>query len=227
MKKIIFVIAALAFTTAAQADLYGPTAYLSFADSPFNGLSFDSFYLQDFEGFTHGTTSIPGVNASAGSVYGTGAGGITDSVDADDGTIDGSGTLGHSWFYDVGSTGITFTFDVGSLPTHAGIVWTDGGIGTITFEAWDAGGTSLGTVSGNHATAGITGQTDEDRFYGASDPGGISSIHIKDVSGIEVDHLQYGVLSVPGAGPVVPVPGAVLLGMLGLSVVGVKLRKHA
>jgi hypothetical protein len=63
----------------------------------------------------------------------------------------------------------------------------------ITFEAFDENGNSLGTVIGNHATAGNNGEIDEDRFYGATNSGGISSIHISNATGgIEVDHLQYG-----------------------------------
>ncbi len=95
---------------------------------------------------------------------------------------------------------IKFTFDeaaLGFLPTHAGIVWTDG-TGTITFEAFDASGASLGTVTGNHAGAGDGGQTDEDRFYGIVDSGGISAISIGNVGvQIEVDHLMYGIPSSP------------------------------
>ena len=41
--------------------------------------------------------------------------------------------------------------------------------------------------SGNFA-----GGTGEDRFYGVTHSGGISRIVISDPSGIEVDHLQYG-----------------------------------
>ena len=150
-----------------------------------------------------------------------------DSVDADDGVIDGDNTgfRGDSWWAP-GTPGVTFTFNfdagvLGSLPTHAGFVWTDG-YGPTTFEAFDSGGVSFGTigpfvlgVSGQY-----TGETDEDRFFGVSDPGGISGIKISTgpASGVEVDHLQYGV---------VPVPGAILLGMIGLGAVGVKLRKFA
>lgn len=55
---------------------------------------------------------------------------------------------------------------------------------------------------GNHATAGNNGEIDEDRFYGATNSGGISSIHISNASGgIEVDHLQYGL-----RGDFVPTP---------------------
>src|SRR5262245_58046922 len=117
-------------STSAKADFLGPTPYLSFADSPFNGGSFSSFFLEDFE---DGALNTPGVTASAGwSVLGPGA--FTDSVDGDDGAIDGSGTRGHSFFSNSTQSTLTFTFNAaalgGALPTAVGIVWTD--VGTVT-----------------------------------------------------------------------------------------------
>jgi len=82
----------------------GPTPYLSAADSPFP-LGTGTFCLEDFEGAGF---DVPGVTGN-GSL--TLAGSITDSVDGDDGTIDGSGTGGQSYFSGDGSGGITFTFD--------------------------------------------------------------------------------------------------------------------
>src|SRR6185312_15032118 len=60
------------------------------------------------ETFESGSLTTPGVTPSTGSVVPPG--GITDSVDGDDGAIDGSGTAGHSFFSADGPTGITFTF---------------------------------------------------------------------------------------------------------------------
>lgn len=192
----------------------GPSAYVQFADSPFSGTGFGYFYLEDFE---DDSLNTPGVTASAGNP--TGPGGLTDSVDADDGSVDGSGTLGHSYFGG-GATGFTFTFDagvLGSLPTHVGIVWTDGAISNeVTFEAFGASGTSLGTiVAPGIGDSDFLGGTSEDRFFGVIDSQGISDIRIFNSmmsgggSGIEVDHLQYG-------GAVVPVPAAVWLFTSGL-----------
>ena len=213
-----------AAASAGAASFSGPTPYLSFADSPFNGGSYSYFYLENME---HGF-NVPGVTPSGGNI--TGPGGMTDSVDADDGLIEGSGTLGHSMFGD-GSSGITFTFSaavLGNLPTHAGIVWTDGAIrNQVTFEAWDAANNSLGTVVGNNiGDDSFYGGTAEDRFFSVVNTGGISKIRIWNSemsgggSGIEVDHLQYG--------SAVPVPAAAWLlgsGLLGL--VGVARRKAA
>jgi hypothetical protein len=148
--------------------------------------------------------NTPGVIPSAEAPFGPG--GITDSVDSDDGSIDGSGTGGWSFFSGSGATGITFTFDdtaLGGFPTHAGIAWTDAGVGSSArFEAFDALGASLGVIqTGALADGTFGGTTAEDRFFGAVHPAGISAVHISNTSGgIEVDHLQYGpVAGAPGA----------------------------
>jgi len=182
----------------------GPTPYLSKNDSPFlSSINAGTTFLETFES---GALATPGVTASAAAVVGPG--GLTDSVDGDDGVIDGSGTNGHSLFSGSGATGITFTFDplvLGHLPTQVGIVWTDGA-GTTLFEAFGPGGVPLlqiGPVA--IADGSISGTTAEDRFFGVTDPGGISSIRISNTAGgIEVDHLQYGIF---GAAPPVSVAG--------------------
>lgn len=180
----------------------GPTPYLSQADSPFD-FNMDGFvnaadmiFLETFE---DGSLNTPGVTASTGSIIGWAQfTSLVDSVDADDGLINGTGvtsTAGRSLFSSGGATGITFTFNaaiLGELPTHAGIVWTDGS-GTITFDAFDADGVLLGTVSANHADGSNFSTTGEDRFYGVVYSGGIWKIRIRNtLGGIEVDHLQYG-----------------------------------
>ena len=134
-------------------QLLGPTPYLSQLNSPFAAdIVGGSVFLENFE---DGSLNTPGVTASAGNVLAAGTGN-TDSVDGDDGSIDGSGLAGRSLFFISGGIGISFTFNAaalpgGALPTRAGIVWTDGG-NPVTFEAFDAGGVSLGTVTASHAT---------------------------------------------------------------------------
>jgi hypothetical protein len=190
-------------SAAAAQTFIGPTPYLSKNDSPFiTSINAGTTFLETFES---GALATPGVTASTGVVVAPS--GITDSVDADDGTIDGSGTGGHSFFSGDGATGITFTFDattLGHLPTQVGIVWTDGA-GTTTFEAFGPGGASLGTIGPVAIADGsISGTTAEDRFFGVTNPAGISAIKISNTSGgIEVDHLQYGVF---GAAPPPPPP---------------------
>jgi hypothetical protein len=170
-------------------ELLGPATYATACDTPLDlsGMG-DRAFLETFE---DGALDVPGVTASAGMLQAPS--GQTDSVDADDGAADGSGTRGRSWFSADGATGIRFTFDpelLGGLPIAAGLVWTDG-LGAITFEAFDAAGGSLGTVSGAHADGVFTGGTADDHFYGARHAAGISAIHIANaLGGIEVDHLQ-------------------------------------
>lgn len=212
-----------------QAGLIGPSPYLSFADSPFSGIDFSSGYwhLEDFE---DGLFNEPGVTATGSGLCITGAtcfgGTINDSVD-------GVSTNSH-W----ASGGITYTFDalaLGALPTHVGIVWTDG-INPITFQAKDNLG-NVYQVIGNHANGTFTGSTDEDRFYGADlsglGPGvtGFSEIVIFNSGGIETDHLQFGCNlascgSDPGPSPV-PEPSIIALfaaGLFGLAFA--RRRKH-
>lgn len=166
----------------------GPHGYTTSADNPFP-IGTAGFCVETFE---DGTLTPGGVTGN-GSVIGPG--GLTDSVDADDGAIDGSGNGGSSYFSFDGATGITFTFDPqrgGGLPTRAGMAWTDGGGGAqVTFEAFDQNGISLGVYGPfDHADGSNFGETGEDRFYGATNGGGISAIKLTSPGGgIEVDHL--------------------------------------
>ena len=204
---VIVVFWIVASPAAAAPNFFGPTPYLSDADIP------AGFYAGGspaaLENFEDGTLGF-GITASAGGVALPGP--LTDSVDADDGVIDGFGLAGHSWYFGpLAASGVTFTFSA-PLPTAAGIVWTDGS-GTVTFEAFGPGMVSLGTI-GPVAIGDteIGGQTAEDRFFGVQNAGGILAIKLSNTSGgIEVDHVQYGAapsVSIPssqvfscGAGP--------------------------
>lgn len=178
----------------------GPVPYTSRTNSPWLATILTG--LTELENFEDGQLSNNGVSASAGAPFSPGS--ITDSVDADDGNVDGSGTAGHSHFSASGSAGITFTFNagiLGALPTQAGVVWTDGG-GTVSFEAFGPTGASLGAIGPfNLPDASFAGLTGEDHFFGVTYTNGISAIKIANTSGgIEVDHLQWTVqpgVSVP------------------------------
>ena len=197
----------IAHAMSSTAIFWGPTPYLSSSDIP------AGFYLGGnpvlLDNLEDGSLDAS-ISASNGSVYGPTS--IADSVDADDGNIDGFGTAGRSWF----SGTVTFTYaGNGPLPTAFGVVWTDGS-GTITFSATDALGQSLGSQSFTgipDSTFG--GTTGDDSFFGVQFAGGIKSITIGTGGGlIEVDHIQYGqmVSSVPE-----PTSALMLsLGLLGL-----------
>ncbi len=172
--------------------MVGPVPYLCASDSPFANQTYTYFYLENCEDHLF---NVPGVTASNGGITSVVFGpSIHDSVDCDDGVVDGSGLMGDSFFSQ--SPSITFTFNaavLGSLPTRVGIVWTDGGANSaVTFRARDGAGTLLGTIAATHGDSSNNGTTAEDRFHGAIFAGGIGSITISNTSGgIEVDHLQY------------------------------------
>jgi hypothetical protein len=198
------------------ATFYGPSAYTTVADSPFQAGDFtDYFYLEDVE---DNAVNTLGLSATAHCISGfdcfVGAG-ITDSVGNG-----GNGQLGRS----IWTNGLTeLTFDavaLGGLPTFAGLVWTDGN-NPITFEAFDHLGVSLGILNGNHADGTFAGTLADDRFYGVFAAGGISKLRISNPPGTEVDHIQYG----RGLGDsVVPEPSTWALLITGFGFAGAMLR---
>ena len=164
-----------------------PFNYLELADSPWLGMP--GFAYEDVE---DNVFNLLGVTPSTGSP--TGPGGSTDSVDGDDGVVDGSGTDGRSYFSAIGNSGITFTLDpgqIGFVPTCAGLVWTDG-VGTVTFEVYDLDGNLIYETTADIADNVTDGTTAEDHFFGYEHDEGVGSIHISNpVGSIEVDHIQY------------------------------------
>jgi hypothetical protein len=193
-------------------------AYDGFDDSPLNGMSFTYFHLIKMTDLPSGfPMTAPGATASTGTVIGPG--GAVDSVDG--------ANAGHSLFSGNGAAGITFTFDktvLGSLPTAAGIAWTDG-VRLIHFSAIDGDGNSLGQIDDNTCCDFNSGDGNPAnyRLFYAIDPVGIKSITVSnDFGGIEVDHLQYGLLA-PTA---VPEPSSWLLLASALSAICYGLRRR-
>lgn len=186
-----------------------PSPYLSSSDSPIKDETSSYFYLEDFE---DGILNTPGITSTTGGhvVSPGGSGVYPDSVDFDDGFTDGSGLSGHSFYPDDNGVDpwiMTFVFDksiLGKFPTHVGFVWTDVGhssnekgigYGNILIEVFDSNSNSLGKYGPMLLGDGMyTGETAEDRFFGAIDLDGISKITIEmtDSNDWEIDHIQYG-----------------------------------
>lgn len=146
--------------------------------------------------------------------FSTGSTNLTDSVDGDDGTVDGNGNGGYSFFNDGRSIMVTFASPV----TTAGLVWTDGDPASagVTLEAFGEDGMSLGFQ--DYMDLGddmFTGETAEDRFIGASDLGGIKSLVVTNLpngNGIEIDHIHWQACSEP-----VPEPASIAMFVMGLA----------
>lgn len=208
----------LAVPAHAATQMFGPQAYLSQADSPFNPANFSSFVVEDME---DGLFNLAGVSKSNGTCV-TNAqcfvGGFVDSVGNG-----GDESKGHSLF---GRNSISISFNaaiLGVLPKAAGLVWTDGA-NAITFEAFDGLGNSLGILTGNHADGRITGELAEDRFYGVISDTGISRMVISNPGGIEIDHIQYGLAAATAAVPE-PASWAMMIGGFGLVGGAMRLRR--
>jgi hypothetical protein len=215
---LALVLLSFAAQSALGATLYGPTPYRSAADSPFDlsGLG-STFYLEDFE---DGELNTPGISwlGPPGIVLEPGT--LTDSVDGDDGVIDGLGRDGRSLrsvgisvdFSDPPNVSLitSYKFDataLGFLPNAFGFVWTDGPpLGAVVIDVLDDAGnirnhyywpeTGYGTIGDEF----FDGGTADDSFYGIYDPNGFSRIvvwtHTRDdqFNSFELDHLQYGVI---------------------------------
>lgn len=181
----------------AAAGFMGPYPYLGFGDSPFVSTPLAWFHLENFE---DGALNTPGVTLDNGVI--TGNTPTSDSVDEDDGFLDGLGSAGWSLTSAADEDGVNsfmFRFQpavLGTYPTHVGIVFTDGAPnGFFTFEPFDQNGASLGSLNAFVGDDSFNGTTAEDTFFGAVHAEGISRMFITDNGNsfdVELDHLQYG-----------------------------------
>lgn len=226
LQRLMFLpvaLAALALNPAnAATTILGPvTPYLSVDDTPANflcNLCDDCVHvLEDFEdnSLDHGIV----IDAIDGQIlypgFGTGLDGLTDSVDGDDGSVDGIGNMGYSYFSPANTLTIHFPVAVKS----AGVVWTDGDIGSTTlFEAYrdDQLLYSYGPVA--LADDSFQGTTAEDTFLGVQATDGITHLVLTNIggSGIEIDHIQYEDCSACVAVPEPDAFAIVSFGVLGL-----------
>ena len=231
MFKRQFILVALtvgAFVASVQgATIVGPTPYRSLLDTP-EGVfhSGDIICTQDFEsadgpwevGFSFDS------GQRIGPLFTSGQGvPVTDSVDADDNSIDGSGVNGSSWFTPLSFLNLTFD----EPTTAASFVLTDGDLNAenITIEVFGASGELLiSRTESSFLDDVFTGTTQEDRFFGVVAMGNemISriSIALDRGTGIEVDHVRF-------VKEVVPEPAALGMFACGLAALaGLRRRRN-
>jgi hypothetical protein len=198
-----FAFALLACNSHGAVVTYGPSTYASFADSPFRGLDFSFFHLE---------TLSPGPNAPGVGSHGSATtrtfGGL-----AVDGNANSFGDLHPVIFLSFFATANT------PLPTHVGLVWTQGGFprdpsigpGDIGVLFLDTGRRIIAELEapippGHAGSPGI--------FFGASDPDGIGGLLMftptLSTFGINIDHLQYGRLATRD-GATLPEPATLVL----------------
>lgn len=158
---------------------------------------------------------------SSGVVVGPGQ--FTDSVDGDDGIVDGDGTGGSSFYPNANSLTVTFA----EVPFAAGLVLTDLGItpddtsslgfGTFVISAVDGLGNALGPVEIDFGDGMVTGETEEDTFVAFFSDNGIGAITVVAPLGStdwEIDHVQQ------------TVPEPVTLAALGLGALALRRRRR-
>lgn len=191
----------------AFAGTMGPVAYSRLNDSPLMATA-NSLYIETFE---DGLANTYGVSYSAGYVLNPSI--WTDSVDGDDGLVDGLGRGGRSYYVPNAISGVEISFSPifessNGLPTCAGFVWTDG-LNPVLVQAFNAQGQIIGTLNGEHADDNYQGTTEDDRFYGFEWGEGISKIRITSATpgGVEFDHVQFGMIPTPASLALVGIGG--------------------
>ncbi|MGE4071264.1 MAG: hypothetical protein AB7E72_08835 [Lysobacterales bacterium] len=162
----------------------GPIPYTSPASRPASFIN-TPVVIEDFED----SVIDPRINIFLGGTI-LGPLGQSDSVDGDDGFIDGSGNQGHCLLRNSAAIDVVFTTN----PRVAGLVWTDGGQNSlVTVTAFAPDGTQLAST-GPHVLGdgNSTGNTAEDRYFGFRNDGGIGRIRMQtDSASFEIDHIQF------------------------------------
>lgn len=166
--------------------------------------------IEDFE---DGLWNLPGVTVSGGFLEEC-PDWPCNSVDADDGVIDGSGARGRSWT--AGGSTLKISFDasvLGGLPLWAGVVLTDVGArgrfdAAFQVDIFGRNGTLVSSLS-EFFFSGVArepGDATEDRFYGAYLTSGISAIALTNLDpecpapgAWQIDHVQYSFVPEPAS----------------------------
>lgn len=228
LRPSIFLIVYLCSTAACSAITFtGPTPYRGQADSPFPIHGNDPpFHFEDFE---DGKLNTPGISQPTDTIFGArfhgvvlGPGEMTDSVDGDDGAVDGASTTGHSFrsgmhVYtstnpQISQFSVRFDFNInelGQLPNAIGFALTDvvhgtafGGQAHFNFRVTDSLGQlhispSYPIVDDHDRNGGVS----DDYFYGVTGVEvGITRLTLlagnfgnyPSYDFFEIDHLQYG-----------------------------------
>lgn len=195
---------------------YNGLVYLSTDDNPFKSTEFTYYHLEDFEDQRFNTpgASISGLwQHGVSTALGAGVAAI-DSVDKDDGTLNGyciqkdarypnvNLTCGSYWVSAAtAKTGLTITFDkkvLGTLPTHFGVAWVDGGYkSSFSLVGYDANNKviasrTIPSIGDATALQTVSKAKDEDRFLGFTAKDGIQKVVLTASNAIELDHIQYG-----------------------------------
>lgn len=210
----------------AATTTFGPSAYLQTGDTPAGFFCAGCVgWIEDFE-LAEGADSF--ITMDNGELLGPNTfsglmNSVTDSVDGDDGVVDGTGNDGSSWFADSNSVTVSFANTV----KNAGLVFTDGDrVSTnIRLEAFDSDGNSLAHIdAGDLADDMFTGETAEDTFLGFQDTDArIASITLSmdGGTGIEIDHVHWQEACV------VPEPSTAIIALMGLlGLIGFRRRSN-
>lgn len=173
-----------------------PGAYTKLGDSGlFGAMSLDDEFR--CETFEDGAANTLGLTIAGGAIVGPSP--TTDSVDADDGSVNQSGTAGHSYRASALS-GVSLTFSsaaLGGLPERVGVVLTDAPAGsTVVVTVATGAGASFAKSVGPVGDGADDGSTGEDRLISVTSSLGVAGVTLSLAApdagaSFEIDHVQY------------------------------------